>query len=95
MDREAFLKILTPLDVHDTYRELYFRNPAAFAVPVRSWGRVLRAVIMSWRGGKDKAPSGAAHADCACFFGGGVFSAGGLGRGGRDCKRPLLPGFSA
>ena len=37
MDREAFLQILTPLDVHDTYRELYFRNPAAFAVPVRSW----------------------------------------------------------
>ena len=37
MDREAFLQIMTPLDVHDTYRELYFRNPAAFAVPVRSW----------------------------------------------------------
>ena len=37
MDRETFLQILTPLDVHFIYRELYFRNPGAFEVPVRSW----------------------------------------------------------
>ena len=94
MDREAFLQILTPLDVHDTYRELYFRNPAAFAVPVRSWEEFCGRYNELEGEGKTKLPP-VPPTPIACFFGGGVFSAGGLGRGERDCKRPLLPGFSA